>query len=1136
MMTRFACALALLSLLSFPESTTALTVHIVPHTHECVRATLRSCEHSQPHPRAAAEIMRALPCPRACPPVSHAVVHSHRSDVGWLKTVDEYFSGANNTIQHAAVRNILNTVTDQLRKNPARKFTYVEQAFFQRWWRELSPERQAATRALVKSGQLNFVNGGWCMHDEAAVHYVDMVDQTTLGHRLLKDEFGDDGVVTIGWQLDPFGHSATQAALLSAEAGFDGLFFGRIDYQDLDFRHKEKRSEFIWRASPSLGDDTQIFSGLTGEYGGNYGPPAGFNWNGNDEPVEANPDLSTYNVPSRVEAAVASAVQLGNMTRGEHVMWTMGSDFNYENAEPWFVNMDKLIDAVNADGRITMRYSSPAEYVAAKRSEKSVTWPLTTGDFFPYADGPHQFWTGYFTSRPALKGYVRSTSAVFGAARIAQALAGAKNRTAAGGIERLQTLEEALGVAQHHDAVSGTAKQHVAFDYARRLAAGVAEGVGVLGDSIALLRGGAGGYTACARLNETFCPPTQIAKAGGGAVEVTVWNNLAQARVETIRLPVSSAKVTVKSLATGQLVPSQAYAAGESVSNYARDTAEARHMVAFQAALPPLGYSAYLVTVGAPTPAPRATKTPRSAASAPATAASTVGGHGHGNGKPFAIENEFLAVNFSSKGLIASLFNKEAGVSIDATQTFCYYTSSVGDKASRQRSGAYIFRPKSDDNACHPIATASGGATIDLVVTGGVLQEVRQTFAPWLTQTVRLAAGARHAELEFTVGAVPFTDASANHTLEQCVSWRQTGNCDPNGPREPEHDLGCDKPVPNAASGFCECFGGRKASLEGCGHLGFTCADACKFHTGREVVSRFNTSIASAGGLLTDSNGREMLARKRDWRPMWKFNQTEHVAGNYYPVNAAAAIRDDAAQLTLLVDRASGVGSISDGEMEVMVHRRVLQDDGRGVGEPLNETRDTRSYAAGDGGAHTGPGLVVRGTHLLSLAPPASAAKLWRPLADRAYLPAMPLFGAASAAGGVRGATGSFATPLPPNVQLMTLQALTPSSLLLRLSHQFGLGEDAELSQPVRVDVASLLAPSALKVAKVDEVSLTNSMSKEAVLQKRRANAAWKTDHGGDAATHEWRRGARAGEGGGKASSVISLGPLEIKTFVVTLE
>lgn len=35
---------------------------------------------------------------------------------------------------------------------------------------------------------------------------------------------------------------------------------------------------------------------------------------------------------------------------------------------------------------------------------------LKTDDFFPYADGPHQFWTGYFTSRPALKRYERLSS------------------------------------------------------------------------------------------------------------------------------------------------------------------------------------------------------------------------------------------------------------------------------------------------------------------------------------------------------------------------------------------------------------------------------------------------------------------------------------------------------------------------------------------------------------------------------------------------------------------------------------------------------------------------------------------------------------------------------------------------------
>lgn len=36
----------------------------------------------------------------------------------------------------------------------------------------------------------------------------------------------------------------------------------------------------------------------------------------------------------------------------------------------------------------------------------------------------------------------------------------------------LSWAEEAMGVAQHHDAVSGTEKQHVANDYARRLAHG----------------------------------------------------------------------------------------------------------------------------------------------------------------------------------------------------------------------------------------------------------------------------------------------------------------------------------------------------------------------------------------------------------------------------------------------------------------------------------------------------------------------------------------------------------------------------------------------------------------------------------------------------------------------------------------
>ena len=40
------------------------------------------------------------------------------------------------------------------------------------------------------------------------------------------------------------------------------------------------------------------------------------------------------------------------------------------------------------------------------------------------ADGPNAMWTGYTTSRAALKGYVRDTSNVFTAARQLQAFTG----------------------------------------------------------------------------------------------------------------------------------------------------------------------------------------------------------------------------------------------------------------------------------------------------------------------------------------------------------------------------------------------------------------------------------------------------------------------------------------------------------------------------------------------------------------------------------------------------------------------------------------------------------------------------------------------------------------------------------------
>ncbi|CAF4780467.1 unnamed protein product, partial [Rotaria magnacalcarata] len=54
-------------------------------------------------------------------------------------------------------------------------------------------------------------------------------------------------------------------------------------------------------------------------------------------------------------------------------------------------------------------YSTPSCYLYGL-NKAGRTWTTKTDDFFPYADRPHEFWTGYFTSRPALKRYERHSN------------------------------------------------------------------------------------------------------------------------------------------------------------------------------------------------------------------------------------------------------------------------------------------------------------------------------------------------------------------------------------------------------------------------------------------------------------------------------------------------------------------------------------------------------------------------------------------------------------------------------------------------------------------------------------------------------------------------------------------------------
>ena len=67
------------------------------------------------------------------------------------------------------------------------------------------------------------------------------------------------------------------------------------------------------------------------------------------------------------------------------------------------------------------------------------------------------------------------------------------------------------------------------------------------------------------------------------------------------------------------------------------------------------------------------------------------------------------------------------------------------------------------------------------------------------------------------------------------------------------------------------------------------------------------------------------------------FGAHSKIQANYYPMVAQSFLSDGASEIVALSDRTVGVASLAYGQWEAMLHRRCSQDDGRGVGEALND-------------------------------------------------------------------------------------------------------------------------------------------------------------------------------------------------------
>uniref|UniRef100_A0A673BSA1 Alpha-mannosidase n=1 Tax=Sphaeramia orbicularis TaxID=375764 RepID=A0A673BSA1_9TELE len=414
------------------------------------------------------------------------VPHSH-NDPGWVKTFDKYFT---DQTQH-----ILNNMVVKLAEDPRRKFIWSEISFFSKWWETADIHKQEAVRKLILGGQLEIVTGGWVMTDEANVHYFAMIDQLIEGHQWLERNLGI--TPRSGWAVDPFGHSATMPYLLK-RANLTSMLIQRVHYSIKKHFASTRSLEFMWRQAWDTGANTDIFCHMMPFY--SYDVP---HTCGPDPKICCQFDFKRlpggrincpWKVPPKtvVEANIAERAHLlldqyrkkSKLYRSKVLLVPLGDDFRYDKALEWdqqYINYQKLFDYMNThpEMHVQAQFGTLTDYFNAVYKAHSIPqgsrppeYPVLSGDFFAYADREDHYWTGYFTSRPFYKSLDRVIESHLRGAEILYSLAVANARHA--GMEGrypvsdyalLVDARRSVGLFQHHDAITGTAKENVVIDY-----------------------------------------------------------------------------------------------------------------------------------------------------------------------------------------------------------------------------------------------------------------------------------------------------------------------------------------------------------------------------------------------------------------------------------------------------------------------------------------------------------------------------------------------------------------------------------------------------------------------------------------------------------------------------------------------
>uniref|UniRef100_A0AAV2KPC7 Alpha-mannosidase n=1 Tax=Knipowitschia caucasica TaxID=637954 RepID=A0AAV2KPC7_KNICA len=290
-----------------------------------------------------------------------------------------------------------------------------------------------------------------------------------------------------------------------------------------------------------------------------------------------------------------------------------------------------------------------------------------------------------------------------------------------------------------------------------------------------------------------------------------------------------------------------------------------------------------------------------------------------------------------------------------------------------------------------------------------------------------------------------------------------------------------------------------------------------------ETVLRTTTSLRNNKTLYTDDNGYQMMKRT------YKEFDNNTLARNYFPMVRAAFIEDDQSRLVLVSDRAHGVSSQGDGQIEVMLHRRLWNNSPFNLG--YNLTLNDSS--------------VVCPTLWMIMGSLNATTKVYhreaiemqhRPVVMAIDQPKKPLQTQA------RHRLPVPTVVLPPNLHLLSFSIpgwnyssnhtahikqiekdqkhaeVNYDRVLLRIMHLFEEGEDPELSKAVTVNMKELL----------------KGLGEVRALEERSLTATWDSD-----TLQRWKwKTAEPSQTQNKTTEpkdkfTVTISPKEIRTFFV---